>query len=76
MDKIMNMAMNDTDFDNANGGVATSVNNYSIEYALHRNRKTTSGRTSNGTKSNVRRPIKNARNTIMDSGLKPRLILL
>lgn len=76
MDKIMNMAMNDTDFDNANGGVATSVNNYSIEYALYRNRKTTSGRTSNGTKSNVRRPIKNARNTIMDSGLKPRLILL
>ena len=76
MDKIMNMAMNDTDFDNVNGGGATSVNNYSIEYALHRNRKTTSGRTSNGTKSNVRRPIKNARNTIMDSGLKPRLILL
>ena len=76
MDKIMNMAINDTEFDNVTGGVATSSNKYSIEYALHRNRKTTSGRTSNGTKSNVRRPIKNARNTIMESGLKPRLILL
>ena len=75
MRDMMNMVITDNELDNVNGGVAKSVNSYSIQHALARNVHGSSNSVSTKTGTKTRRTFRSVKNTVM-SGTRPRLILL
>ena len=75
MRDIMNMAINDNELDIVAGGVAKSVNNYSIQHAIARYVQGPSNNASKKSGTKTRRTFRIVKNTVM-SGTRPRLILL
>ena len=75
MRDMMNMAITDNELDNVNGGVAKSVNNYTVQHALARNVQGTPNIATKKSVSKTRRTFRSVKNTVM-SGTRPRLILL
>ena len=75
MRDMINMAINDKELDNVNGGVAKSVNGYSVQHALARNVHGTPNIATKKSVTKPRRTFRSVKNTVM-SGTRPRLILL
>ena len=74
MREMMNMVITDKELDNVNGGVAKSVNSYSIQHTLVINLQRTPNITTKKSGTITRRTFRSVKNTVM-SGTRPRLIL-
>jgi hypothetical protein len=64
MRDMMNMAITDNELDNVNGGVAKSVNNYTVQHALARNVQGTPNIATKKSVSKTRRTFRSVKNKI------------